>query len=46
MKIYSAESLKVVMQDGGALCDHVLTGMSGEVWKDFEKEFLNFNPYL
>jgi glycine cleavage system H protein len=46
MKIYSPEPSTVVMQDGGALCDHVLTGLSGEVWKDFEKEFLNLNPYL
>jgi glycine cleavage system H protein len=46
LKIYSSEPSPVVMQDGGALCDHVLTGLSGEVWKDFEKEFLNLNPYL
>lgn len=46
MKIYSTGPSLVVMQDGGALCDHVLTGLSGEVWKDFEKEFLNLNPYL
>lgn len=36
----------VVMQDGGTLCDHILTGLSYEIWKDFEKEFLNLNPYL
>jgi glycine cleavage system H protein len=45
MKIYT-ETSPVVMQDGGALCDHVLTGMSSEVWKDFEKEFLNLYPYI
>jgi glycine cleavage system H protein len=46
LKIYTTESLSIIMQDGGALCDHVLTGLSDEVWKDFEKEFLNLNPYL
>lgn len=46
MKIYVTEPSSAIMQDGGALCDHVMTGLSGEVWKDFEKEFLNLNPYL
>jgi glycine cleavage system H protein len=46
IKIYSAEPSLVVMQDGGTLCDHILIGLSSEVWKDFEKEFLNLNPYL
>ena len=47
MKNYFTQEVpQVVMQDGGALCDHVLEAMSNEIWKDFEKEFLNLNPYL
>ncbi len=46
MKIYATEPSPVIMQDGGALSDHVMREMPGEVWKDFEKEFLNLNPYL
>ncbi len=45
-KIYTTEPSLVVMQDGGAMCDHVLSEMPAEVWKDFEKEFLNLNTYL
>ena len=43
MKNYSPDPSLVMMQDGGELCDHSLSAFSGEVWKDFEKEFLNLN---
>lgn len=31
---------RVVMQDGGELLDYPLSDLSGEVWKDFQKDFL------
>ena len=34
------EPSMVVLQDGGELTDHSLSSFSGEIWKDFEKEFL------
>ncbi|MEI8049691.1 MAG: glycine cleavage system protein H [Bacteroidota bacterium] len=43
MKISSPESSMVIMQDGGEICDHSLSVFSNEIWKDFEKEFLNLN---
>jgi glycine cleavage system H protein len=43
MKNYSNDPSCLIMQDGGELCDHTLSAFSGEVWNDFEKEFLNLN---
>jgi hypothetical protein len=43
MRNYSSEPFPVILQDGGELCDHTLSPLSGEIWKDFEKEFLNLN---
>jgi len=43
MKNSSPESSMVIMQDGGEICDHSLSVFSHEIWKDFEKEFLNLN---
>ena len=43
MKNYSPEPSMVILQDGGELCDHSLSAFSGEIWKDFETEFLNLN---
>lgn len=43
MRNYSSEPPMVILQDGGELCDHTLSALSGEIWKDFEKEFLNLN---
>jgi glycine cleavage system H protein len=30
-----------ILQDGGELCDHVLSELPNEIWQDFQKEFLN-----
>jgi hypothetical protein len=30
-----------MLQDGGELCDKPLEGMPGEVWNDFEKDFMS-----
>jgi glycine cleavage system H protein len=30
-----------VLQDGGELCDNVLSEMPDEIWQDFQQEFLN-----
>ena len=43
MRNYSPESSLMIMQDGGELCDHTLSTLSGEIWKDFEKEFMGLN---
>jgi len=43
MKNCSFEPSVVVMQDGGELCDHSLSEMPGEIWKDFDTDFLNSN---
>ena len=40
MRNYSPEPSMVILQDGGELCDHTLSAFSGEIWKDFEIEFL------
>lgn len=41
MKNHSPDASMVILQDGGELCDHSLSTCSDEVWKDFQKEFLN-----
>ena len=41
MNNYSPESSMVILQDGGELCDHTLSGLPDELWKDFQNEFLN-----
>ena len=43
MKNYAPEPSMVILQDGGELTDHSLSAFSEEIWKDFEKEFLNLN---
>ena len=43
MKNYSPEPSMVILQDGGELSDHSLSALPDEIWKDFEKEFLNLN---
>jgi glycine cleavage system H protein len=40
---YTPESAMVVLQDGGELSDHTLSVLPGEIWNDFQKEFLNPN---
>jgi glycine cleavage system H protein len=41
VKRYSPETSMVILQDGGELCDRPLSGLPDEVWKDFQKSFLN-----
>jgi glycine cleavage system H protein len=41
MKNYSPDASMVILQDGGELCDHSLSALPNEIWKDFQKEFLN-----
>jgi glycine cleavage system H protein len=38
---YGANPSLTVLQDGGELCDNVLSEMPTEIWKDFQQEFLN-----
>lgn len=38
---YSPETSFATLQDGGELADHSLSGLPDEMWKDFQKEFLN-----
>jgi glycine cleavage system H protein len=35
------ERFKVILQDGGELCDNPLSELPDEIWKDFQKSFLN-----
>jgi glycine cleavage system H protein len=41
MRKYSPETSMLVLQDGGELRDKPLSELSGEVWHDFQKSFLN-----
>lgn len=41
MKKFSSEPAMVMLQDGGEIRDNVLSELPDEVWKDFQKEFLN-----
>lgn len=41
MKKYSPETSMVILQDGGELCDRPLRELPEEVWRDFQKSFLN-----
>jgi len=43
MKHYSPDPSLVILQDGGELCDHSLSGLPREIWKDFECEFLKLS---
>lgn len=38
---YAPETPMDVLQDGGELCDHTLSELPGELWQDFQAEFLN-----
>lgn len=38
---YSPEQSMVVLQDGGELRDNTLSDLPDEVWKDFQRDFLN-----
>jgi glycine cleavage system H protein len=39
-KNYSPETSMIILQDGGELCDHTLSSLPNEIWRDFESEFL------
>ena len=41
MKKYSPDPSMIILQDGGELSENSLSGMPDELWKDFQKEFLN-----
>jgi glycine cleavage system H protein len=41
MRKYSPEQSMLILQDGGELRDNPLSDLSGEVWHDFQKSFLN-----
>lgn len=41
MEKHTAEPLLLTLQDGGELCDNTLSELPDEVWKDFQKDFLN-----
>jgi glycine cleavage system H protein len=41
LKKYSPETPMLILQDGGELCDKPLSELPDEVWKDFQKSFLN-----
>jgi glycine cleavage system H protein len=43
MRKYSPIDSPIILQDGGELSDNSLSGLSGELWQDFEKEFLNIH---
>lgn len=38
---HSPEPEMVILQDGGELCDKALSSMPGEIWQDFQHEFMN-----
>jgi glycine cleavage system H protein len=38
---YSTEPSNIILQDGGEIGDHALSDMPGEIWRDFQNEFLN-----
>nr|MCU0407656.1 hypothetical protein [Bacteroidales bacterium] len=35
------DASRLVMQDGGEMIDNPLSGLPGEVWNDFEKDFMS-----
>jgi glycine cleavage system H protein len=41
VKKYSPEQSMLILQDGGELRDNTLSELPDEVWKDFQKDFLN-----
>jgi glycine cleavage system H protein len=38
---YHPDPSNIVLQDGGELIDHALSGLPDEIWKDFQDHFLN-----
>ena len=42
MRKYSSEPSMILLQDGGELRDNILSELPDEIWKGFQKEFLNY----
>jgi hypothetical protein len=40
LKKFSSESSMVLLQDGGEIREDVLSELPGEVWTDFQEQFL------
>ena len=40
---YTPEASMIIMQDGGELCDRPLADLPDEIWKDFQKSFLDLS---
>ena len=38
---YTPKPAMVILQDGGELSDKALSAMPGEIWQDFQEEFMN-----
>ncbi len=36
-----SDTSQIILQDGGELCDHTMSQLPNEVWKDFQKKFLS-----
>lgn len=43
MRKFSSEPSMILLQDGGELRDNILSDLPDEVWKNFQKEFLNIS---
>jgi glycine cleavage system H protein len=41
IKRYSTDKSNIILQDGGELCDNLLSELPKEIWLDFQSEFLN-----
>lgn len=41
MQKFSSEPAMMMLQDGGEIRNHVLSELPGEIWKDFQEEFLD-----
>ena len=41
MKKYASESAMILLQDGGEIREHILSDLPGEVWTDFQEQFLD-----
>jgi len=40
---YTPEASMIILQDGGELCDRPLADLPDEIWKDFQKSFLDLS---
>lgn len=44
MQKFSSEPAMILLQDGGEIRENVLSDLPGEVWENFQEEFLNMKP--